>query len=64
MSNTKDIINYKALSEIITGQPRRITKEDTAKRYADDVQQLIDMIDTWVKWNVLKHHKDHRKSKR
>lgn len=57
MSKTRDIINFKALSEVVTGSPRKITKKDTAEKYADDVQELIDLIDTWLKWKQAKHNK-------
>ena len=55
--DAKKIINYKALSEVLTGFPRRITKDNTAAKYADDIQELYDMIELWLTWKRSKHSK-------
>lgn len=54
---SRDIINYKALSEELTGSSRKITKENTAAKYVDDIEELKDMIELWLKWKRQKYSK-------
>ena len=53
--SAKDIINFKALSEAVTGSKTKIRKNNTSEKYADDVAELVDMIELWVKWKREKH---------
>lgn len=53
--SAKNIINYKALSEELTGSKTKVRRNGTAEKYADDIQELVDMIDLWLKWKKVKH---------
>lgn len=42
-------INFKAISEELTGQPQKIRQTDTAQKYVDILDNLDDFIDIWLK---------------
>lgn len=48
MKHTK-FINFKAISEELTGQPQKIRQTGTAQKYVDILNNLDDFIDIWLK---------------
>lgn len=42
-------INFKAISEELTGQPQKIRQTGTAQKYVDILDNLDDFIDIWLK---------------
>lgn len=42
-------INFKAISEELTGQPQKIRQTGTAGKYIDILDNLDDFIEIWVK---------------
>ena len=42
-------INFKAISEELTGQPQKIRQTDTAHKYVDILDNLDDFIEIWLK---------------
>ena len=42
-------INFKAISEELTGQPQKIRQTDTAQKYVDILDNLDDFIEIWLK---------------
>ena len=43
------LINFKAISEELTGQPQKIRQTDTARKYVDILDNLDDFIEIWIK---------------
>jgi hypothetical protein len=42
-------INFKAISEELTGQPQKIRQTGTALKYVDMLDNLDDFIEIWLK---------------
>ena len=42
-------INFKAISEELTGQTQKIRQTDTAQKYVDILDNLDDFIEIWLK---------------
>lgn len=47
------LINYKAVSLILTGSDRKVRKTGTAKKYVDAIKELDDLIEYWKKRNGI-----------
>ncbi len=45
----EDILNFKAISAILTGKEDRIRKSAMANKYSEDIQELYDYVETWIK---------------
>lgn len=54
---TKDIINFKALSKELTGSETKVRKNNTSDKYVDDIKELEDLIDLWLKWKQPKYRR-------
>lgn len=52
--DSKELINYSKLSELITGRPDVIRKERIMKKYKEPVKELIDLIEYWRTKHNLK----------
>lgn len=46
-----DVINYSAVSKLLTGNSTAIRKNHHAKKYDKAMQELDDLIDYWKKRN-------------
>ena len=53
--DVKEIINFKALSEAVTGSKTKIRKNNTSEKYQEDVNELLQLVELWVKWKQAKH---------
>ena len=42
-------INFKAISEELTGQPQKIRQTATANKYVDILDNLDDFLEIWLK---------------
>ena len=42
-------INFKAISEELTGKPQKIRQKDTALKYIDILEDLDDVFNLWLK---------------
>jgi hypothetical protein len=57
MKINRDIINFKVLSQELTGSETKIRKQNTAEKYSEDVDELLELIETWAKWKRKKYKK-------
>ena len=57
----EDILNFKAISAILTGKEDRIRKSAMANKYSEDIQELYDYVETWIKRKQGKYIKTGRK---
>ena len=48
--NPKDLINWRKLSELLTGSPINIRKDHVPKKYEAKVNRLIKIIAIFVRW--------------
>lgn len=46
--DSKDVLSYRAVSEILTGNPDTIRKNNVPKKYEEKIQELRDYVDTWI----------------
>lgn len=54
----KDILNFKYLSKELTGSETKVRKNNTAEKYVEDIDELIDLIEVWLKWKRPKYNKN------
>lgn len=51
VNSASKIINFKELSTQLTGSPTKVRGVNTAKKYANKIQQLEDLINVWIDWH-------------
>jgi len=51
MKSSKDIINFRVISEMLTGNPDTIRSNRIPKKYLDKVKELQTLIDYWISKN-------------
>jgi len=47
---SKELINYKELSRILSGSDNSIRSNKCPKKYQKKVDRLIKLVDMWVHW--------------
>lgn len=57
----EDILNFKAISTVLTGKEDRVRKSAMADKYSEDIQELFDYVETWIKRKQGKYIKTGRK---
>ena len=53
----KDLINFKALSKEITGSDRKIRPNKTANKYIEQLQDLDELLEAWIKCTKRRFNK-------
>ena len=49
----KDIINFRRLSQLLTGSPTKIHSKFIPKEYKQSIEELYKLIDDWMKGEIL-----------